>query len=444
MLLLIRKIKRTLFANKQFHNYLLYALGEMVLVVIGILIALQINNWNSENQQQEKLHNYLEIVAKNIASDRESIHAVRSERERAYEACIRWTMFSGRDTSFSVPEVNFASRALTMASAMHYFNANTSGYEALKNSGTLDQMAGSDIESLLYEYYDTVNRIALNERDHNEYVRLLWLQVLAKWPAGLEQWEFNIPEVLTVDRFQALQSAYWEILSDTSTKALYATPMSVGTMLIDYEKLDHLGRALQRMVELGVMDFDDSVSSILSGLHDPRSGVGDPNVITDGQASWGSYNIVSSDANDERLSYEASNANRKSPFSLSSMERTGDSLHFDYMGGVEWAGIWFRSDNSIDATEPRDYSIFEKLVLEVKGDVGGETIYVNIQDRDDPRDGTSTKVSLQLSDEWQIYEIDLVDFKTADLEILIIPFGVVFYEEPISFSVRSVKYTKSQ
>ncbi len=42
MLLLIRKIKRAFFANKQFKNYLLYALGEMVLVVIGILIALQI------------------------------------------------------------------------------------------------------------------------------------------------------------------------------------------------------------------------------------------------------------------------------------------------------------------------------------------------------------------------------------------------------------------
>ena len=74
MLLLIRKIKRAFFANKQFKNYLLYALGEMVLVVIGILIALQINNSNSEKQQREKLGNYLQIIAKNIDSDLESVH----------------------------------------------------------------------------------------------------------------------------------------------------------------------------------------------------------------------------------------------------------------------------------------------------------------------------------------------------------------------------------
>lgn len=40
-------------------NYLKYAIGEIILVVIGILIALQINNWN-ENRKNDKIeHNYL-------------------------------------------------------------------------------------------------------------------------------------------------------------------------------------------------------------------------------------------------------------------------------------------------------------------------------------------------------------------------------------------------
>ncbi len=48
------KIRRKLVAEKRFRNYLPYALGEIVLVVVGILIALQINNWN-EAKKQDKL-----------------------------------------------------------------------------------------------------------------------------------------------------------------------------------------------------------------------------------------------------------------------------------------------------------------------------------------------------------------------------------------------------
>jgi hypothetical protein len=43
-------VREKLLAENKFRKYLLYALGEILLIVIGILIALQINNWN-ENQK---------------------------------------------------------------------------------------------------------------------------------------------------------------------------------------------------------------------------------------------------------------------------------------------------------------------------------------------------------------------------------------------------------
>jgi hypothetical protein len=41
-----RKIRQRLLTENKFSKYLIYAIGEIVLVVIGILIALSINNWN--------------------------------------------------------------------------------------------------------------------------------------------------------------------------------------------------------------------------------------------------------------------------------------------------------------------------------------------------------------------------------------------------------------
>jgi hypothetical protein len=49
-----RKIRQQLLTENKFSKYLIYAIGEIALVVIGILIALQINNWN-EIQKKEKL-----------------------------------------------------------------------------------------------------------------------------------------------------------------------------------------------------------------------------------------------------------------------------------------------------------------------------------------------------------------------------------------------------
>ncbi len=46
MIKFFRKIRQRLLAEDKFSKYILYALGEILLVMIGILLALQINNWN--------------------------------------------------------------------------------------------------------------------------------------------------------------------------------------------------------------------------------------------------------------------------------------------------------------------------------------------------------------------------------------------------------------
>lgn len=52
MLTFLKKIKKSLIESGSFRKYLLYAVGEIALVVIGILIALQIKNWNENSNQR--------------------------------------------------------------------------------------------------------------------------------------------------------------------------------------------------------------------------------------------------------------------------------------------------------------------------------------------------------------------------------------------------------
>jgi len=56
MIRFFRTIRKKLIEEDNVRKYLLYAVGEILLVVIGILIALQINNWN-ENRKNRILEN---------------------------------------------------------------------------------------------------------------------------------------------------------------------------------------------------------------------------------------------------------------------------------------------------------------------------------------------------------------------------------------------------
>ena len=58
MIKFFRHIRRSLINENRMGKYFKYAIGEIILVVIGILIALQINNWNEKRVEQNKVNNY--------------------------------------------------------------------------------------------------------------------------------------------------------------------------------------------------------------------------------------------------------------------------------------------------------------------------------------------------------------------------------------------------
>jgi hypothetical protein len=69
MLPFFRKIRWQLAKDNQFLKYGRYAIGEIVLVVIGILIALQINNWNEEKKEHEIFLSNLRSMRNDLISD---------------------------------------------------------------------------------------------------------------------------------------------------------------------------------------------------------------------------------------------------------------------------------------------------------------------------------------------------------------------------------------
>lgn len=78
MIKFFRKIKQNLLSEGKTGKYLKYAIGEIVLVVIGILIALQINNWNENRVTTNNQEKYLVLIKKETLNNINELKRVKN------------------------------------------------------------------------------------------------------------------------------------------------------------------------------------------------------------------------------------------------------------------------------------------------------------------------------------------------------------------------------
>ncbi len=91
MIKFFRKIRQDLLSEGKTGKYLKYAVGEIILVVIGILIALQINNWN-ENQKENKLEqNTLFNLKKEFETNQNNLKNTLENNKQVRDACFDLT-----------------------------------------------------------------------------------------------------------------------------------------------------------------------------------------------------------------------------------------------------------------------------------------------------------------------------------------------------------------
>jgi hypothetical protein len=152
-------------------KYLKYAIGEIVLVVIGILIALGINNWNSNRQQTKSLRGYLQNIATNIEADQENLENISTFRENSMLSSRYFMQMINSDyiskDSFEV----YSSEHLKYSPLFDpSLKVNMSGFEALKNSGFLSKLQGDSLENYLYEYYSLFDKISSEEMSFNNFM----------------------------------------------------------------------------------------------------------------------------------------------------------------------------------------------------------------------------------------------------------------------------------
>lgn len=155
MVTLLRKIRRKLVSENRFNKYLLYAIGEIILVVLGILIALQINDWNDQNKKSELEIKILKEIDSNLSFDLAEIREDISLMDSIAFAAVDIIDYINNN---DIPSNEFNYNVAKMKVAPH-FNPNKSGYELLTSKGVETvvndslRIAISDLYESYYPYY---------------------------------------------------------------------------------------------------------------------------------------------------------------------------------------------------------------------------------------------------------------------------------------------------
>ena len=164
-----RKIRKQLADENKLLKYIRYAIGEIALVVIGILIALQINNWN-ENQKDRKAENEALINLKLEFDENQNQLDLLIERRKTQEKQCRSYVDLITDTTIPISQKIIASppNMNTMT-----WGASNTVLNSLVNTGGIDRIQNDSLKFLLTKWPTLVGIFnQVEERFVNSVIRI--------------------------------------------------------------------------------------------------------------------------------------------------------------------------------------------------------------------------------------------------------------------------------
>ncbi|MFN1835215.1 DUF6090 family protein [Balneola sp. MJW-20] len=163
MITLFRRIRQKLIDSGSLTKYLLYATGEILLVVIGILIALQINNWNEQQKQNERER----LLLINLRNDFQTRYSELKEINTARGEAIEVALFVNEMIAGQVAILPEDEMDRLLATFINYFGFNEQFkmLDVLFNTGLINEISNEELKQLLLLWPQQMEEMLEEQRD---------------------------------------------------------------------------------------------------------------------------------------------------------------------------------------------------------------------------------------------------------------------------------------
>ncbi len=169
---IFRKVRISALDSNQVWKYLKYAIGEILLVVIGILIALQVNTWNEEQKGRKKEQLYLSTLKQDFLKSQQELDRIIKKTNRVAQSTDTLLAVIRNNTK---PEIAFLDSLIGACAGFTIFMPTEGVINDLSSSGQLDLIRNDTLRSKIASWTSDLRMIRENEALYRtsvlEYIR---------------------------------------------------------------------------------------------------------------------------------------------------------------------------------------------------------------------------------------------------------------------------------
>lgn len=186
MIRFFRKIRQRLLNSNKVSRYLLYALGEILLVVIGILIALQVDNWNEERKDRKREAALLAEIHRDFKVNLELFEQSQAVHQRSLQASeVILQNLAQLDKTGAADSVGANISKILIVSSFDPYGGMVN---SLISSGSIELIGNDSFRNLLIGWPDTLQDFK-EEEDHAGQLFMNYA-----WPWMMENFDIANPE----------------------------------------------------------------------------------------------------------------------------------------------------------------------------------------------------------------------------------------------------------
>ena len=248
MLKFFRKIRQNLLMENKASRYFLYATGEIVLVVIGILIAVSINNWNLNRINSIKQQAYLTGLKNDLALEIKFLE----DRGPFYDRIIETgesviSDFSSNGKLSNIADIN---RKLTSLMFSNNYQRFTTTFNELNSTGQINLIRNDTLRTQVIKYYQITESIQNNFTSNNQEVLYPQIFPIIKSMVIIDQENFGV-ETKTVSLVDKLQTRFEQNLNhpDKQFELLNAISLRIVIARSDRNSIAGIRNEAEKMLE---------------------------------------------------------------------------------------------------------------------------------------------------------------------------------------------------
>lgn len=184
-------------ASAKVGRYLKYAIGEIILVVIGILIALQINTWNEDYKNKKKERGYLINLQQDLLADSLRLSELINDLDLAVKSKKKFEKIIEEQYTPNDSLIFFVNNQIDLITD---FVPNSSTFDELKNNNGLNLISNSQLKRQILTLYNSYDDLILKLKLGTEKSQILYAH-LSKYVGNINSITSEEIQFLLNDNF---------------------------------------------------------------------------------------------------------------------------------------------------------------------------------------------------------------------------------------------------